>query len=97
MDARFNADRRRFLNSASLSVAGVAVGSLVPVSLLQAAPLCVAPGMTAAAGFADPCGDWQLDDICLAYPPYAFRTGAARPHTRPTAAADHGADWHWIA
>jgi hypothetical protein len=96
MDARFNADRRRFLGGISVSVAGVAVGALVPVSLLEAAPACIVPGAT-AAGYLDPCGDWQLDDVCLAYPPYAFRTGPAQPHSQPPHAADHGADWHWIA
>lgn len=90
--AHFSAERRRFLGGMSLSLAGVAAGGLVPASLLQAAPQCAA----LAAGHADPCGDWQLDDICLAYPPYAFRTGEVPAHTQPAAAAAHGADWHWV-
>ncbi|MEY2853217.1 MAG: hypothetical protein RL030_349 [Pseudomonadota bacterium] len=89
----FNEERRRFLGSMSLSLAGIAAGDLVPVSLLQAAPQRVA----SAAGPADACGDWQLDDICLAYPPYAYRSGALPAHTQPAAVDLHGADWHWIA
>jgi hypothetical protein len=85
----FRADRRAFLGGISLSVGGVVVASLLPLSLLQAAPA----GLTCAAH--DPCGDWQLDDICNSYPPYAFRidTGVPR-HGRVTAhieAADR--DW----
>jgi hypothetical protein len=49
-----------------------------------------------AAGATDPCGDWQLDDMCLAYPPYAFRTGAMPAHTQPAAHDACGADWHWV-
>jgi hypothetical protein len=88
----FSAERRRFLGGMSLSLAGVAAGGLIPASLLQAAPRCAAM----AAGHTDPCGDWQLDDICLAYPPYAFHAGAGTAHTQPAAAAAHGADWHWV-
>jgi hypothetical protein len=89
----FNAARRRFLGGMSLSLAGVAAGGLMPVSLLQAAPQCP----VLAAGIADPCGDWQLDDMCLAYPPYSFRSGPMPAHTQPAAHAVHGADWHWVS
>jgi hypothetical protein len=94
MDAvKFSIERRRFLGGISLSFAGVAAGSMVPVSLLKAAPQCA----VLAIGATDPCGDWQLDDICLAYPPYAFRTGAMPAHTRPAALDACGADWHWVS
>lgn len=93
MDAvKFSIERRRFLGGISLSFAGVAAGGMVPVSLLQAAPQCV----VLATGATDPCGDWQLDDMCLAFPPYAFRTGAIPPHTQPAALDAFGADWHWV-
>lgn len=87
----FSADRRAFLGGVSLSVGGVAIGSLLPVSLLRAAPA----GLSCAAR--DPCGDWQLDDICISYPPYAFRidTGVPR-HERVTAGVDR-ADRHWVS
>ena len=73
-------DRRRFLGQVTLTVGGVAFSG---VSLLEAAP-----------AYADPCGDWTVDDMCGAYPPYAFDTGAARPHTVPAQGA--GADRYWI-
>lgn len=75
----FISDRRQFLGWATLSAGGVAVGTLLPASLLQAAPWCATPSLV----YADACGDWTLDDMCLAYPPYAFRTGAAVAHTLP--------------
>jgi hypothetical protein len=63
-------DRRAFLGRMVVSVGGVAIASALPVSLLEASPACLA---------SDPCGDWQLDDMCGAYPPYAFRRHADHP------------------
>jgi hypothetical protein len=74
----FAPDRRSFLAQAAFCVAGVAGGSVLPASLLQASSACIA---------VDACGDWQLDDICNAYPPYAFRRDAEHPRS---AAAPHG-------
>jgi hypothetical protein len=85
--------RRRFLGQVTLTVGGIAVSGFAQASLLEA---CLAPAVM-ASGYVDPCGDWQLDDIFAAYPPYAFATGAAVPHTRPAAMAHTGADWHWLA
>jgi hypothetical protein len=65
-------DRRQFLGSTVFTLAGVAAGAALPVSLLQASPACLR---------GDPCGDWTLDDICGAYPPYAFRRDADHPRT----------------
>ena len=62
--------RRAFLSQVMLSVGGIAVASALPVSMLQASPVCIAR---------DLCGDWQLDDMCSAYPPYAFRRDAEHP------------------
>jgi hypothetical protein len=70
MEPNFLLDRRAFLNRVALSVGGVAVASALPVSLLQASPACLA---------SDPCGDWTVDDMCTAYPPYAFRRDAEQP------------------
>jgi hypothetical protein len=74
MSARFfdaTLDRRAFLGRFALSVGGVAVSAALPVSLLEASP--------AACMAFDPCGDWTLDDMCGAYPPYAFRRDADHP------------------
>jgi hypothetical protein len=87
-----SSDRRRFLGQVTLSLGGVALGGLVPVSLLEAAP---AACLVDASIYPDPCGDWQLDDMCGAYPPYAFNTGPARAHTLPSD-FEAGADRHWI-
>jgi hypothetical protein len=92
MTERFSSERRRFLGTMSLSVGGIAVASMAPVSLLQAMPQCVVP----AVGQSDLCRDWTLDDMCNAYPPYAFHTGAARPHTLPSRPAMADADRHWV-
>ena len=87
--------RRRFLGQVTLTAGGLAVSGLAPASLLQApAP---AASLACVAGFTDPCGDWVLDDMCNAYPPYAFPVPAAVPHTRPSQLAAMGADWHWAA
>lgn len=76
-------DRRRFLGQVTMSFGGVTLAAIAPLSLLEAAP-----------AYADPCGDWTVDDMCGAYPPYAFDTGASRPHTVPAPGA--GADHYWI-
>jgi hypothetical protein len=83
MEHKFTFDRRSFLNGFALSVGGVAVATALPVSLLQASPACLAH---------DPCGDWTLDDMCAAYPPYAFRRDAELPRTAPTPAHVDGLD-----
>jgi hypothetical protein len=83
MEAGFVADRRRFLGQVALSVGGIAVASALPVSLLQAGPACMAH---------DPCGDWTLDDMCGAYPPYAFRRDAEVPRTAPAPLVLDGLD-----
>jgi hypothetical protein len=90
-DDRLN--RRAFLGGIGLSVGGVAFGAAAWPSLLEAAP---AACWVNAADYPDACRDWQLDDMCAAYPPYAFVTGAVPAHTRPVVAANLGADWHWV-
>ena len=85
-------DRRGFLIRVVMGAGGVVVSGMAPVSLLEAATNCPVSPLAV-----DPCGDWQLDDMCAAYPPYAFRTGAAVPHTSPRQVDAAGADWHWIA
>jgi len=72
MAAEFTLDRRAFLNRIAVSVGGMVVAAAVPVSLLQASPVCSAH---------DPCGDWTIDDMCGAYPPYAFRRDAEQPRS----------------
>ena len=91
-----NPDRRRFLGQLTLTVGGVAMSGvslagIAPASLLEVAP---AACLVDASAHADPCGDWTVDDMCGAYPPYAFDTGASRPHTVPVHGA--GADRYWI-
>lgn len=88
-----NDSRRRFLGQITLTTGGLAVWGLAPASLLEASGV----RLVCTTAFHDPCGDWTLDDMCNAYPPYAFRTPAAVPHTRPAQLAAAGADWHWLA
>ncbi len=77
-------NRRGFLNRVVVTFGGAAVGTALPVSLLQASPACLAH---------DPCGDWTVDDMCLAYPPYAFRRDADQPRTRAMPEVREGLDF----
>jgi hypothetical protein len=84
--------RRFFLGQMTLTVGGTAVAALLPASLLQAAPSCDAGPQVA---YPDPCGDWRLDDMCSAYPPYTFRVHRGYAQHRPIhhLAADIDRDW----
>jgi hypothetical protein len=87
----FSSQRRAFLGGVAFSVGGVAMATLLPCSLLQAAPaglLC---------GAHDPCGDWQLDDICNSYPPYAFRIDTGVPLHVHVATGYDAVDRHWVS
>ena len=84
-------DRRAFLGGVTLTVGGAVVTSLLPVTLLQAAP----KGM--ACGFHDPCGDWTVDDMCGAYPPYAFRIDSGVPHAGRMSARVEAVDLMWVS
>ena len=85
-------DRRRFLGSIVVTTGGAALTALAPVSLLQAGEVCSA---VAATGHVDPCGDWTVDDMCNAYPPYAFDIRrAVAPHVpAPVWMADADRQW----
>jgi len=78
MEICLQAERRAFLGKAVFLLGGTAVASALPTSLLAASPACMAT---------DPCGDWQLDDMCSAYPPYAYRHDAGQPRRRAQAAS----------
>jgi hypothetical protein len=80
-------DRRQFLGRVSLTLGGTALGAWVPASLLEAAP---------ATCYTDACGDWQLDDICIAYPPYSLHMNSPAPPAAARALADP-VDSHWVA
>lgn len=87
-------DRRGFLGGIVVTAGGAVVTALVPASLLQARE---AGAVLAACRFADPCGDWTVDDMCTAYPPYAFDIPrAVAPHV-PDAAPAAEADRQWVA
>jgi hypothetical protein len=84
-------NRRAFLGQMSLSMGGVAVATLAPISLLEAAPMCAV-----SAELADPCGDWTVDDMCMAYPPYAFAVPPAPAHTQPMTTGVSDIDRYWV-
>lgn len=86
--------RRHFLMQSGCLVAGSVVAGAWPVSLLAATP---AACLVDVSLYPDACGDWTVDHVCSHWPPYAFDTGAARPHTLPADAAATGADWHWVS
>jgi hypothetical protein len=85
-------DRRAFLGRFTLTAGGVAASAFLPVSLLEAAGRCDGVRLVAST---DPCGDWCLDDMCGAYPPYAFRldTGVTRHIPLASIAAPVDRDW----
>lgn len=86
--------RRGFLGCITLTAGGVAAASLLPAPLFAAVPRAAGGPLDCAV--ADSWGDWQLDDICCSYPPYAFRIDAGRPqHAVPDRSGT--ADWHWVA
>jgi hypothetical protein len=87
-------DRRRFLGQVTITVGGAALGAVLPVSLLQAAP---AACLVDASMWPDPCGDWQLDDICNAYPPYSLHPAPPVPAVAGMSAVGKPADSHWVA
>jgi len=89
-----SANRRRFLGQVTLSAGGVLLAGLAPVSLLEASP---AACLVHASVYPDACGDWTVDDMCSAYPPYAFDTGPSTPHTVANFDGVAGADRHWVA
>lgn len=84
-------DRRTFLGRVSITVGGVAVAAVLPVSLLQAAPARL------ACAVHDPCGDWTVDDMCAAYPPYSFRIDSGVPRSGRISAQVAAVDQNWVS
>lgn len=91
-------DRRNFMGRIAISAGGGIAASVLPSFLLQAgeASARVATACVATPLYPDGCGDWKLDDICNAYPGYAYdvRRGSAAPAAM-TDAAD--VDRMWVA
>ncbi|HUG73012.1 MAG TPA: hypothetical protein VMK82_06300 [Steroidobacteraceae bacterium] len=87
-------DRRAFMCRVVWTAGSAVTAALLPVSLLEAGEVCAA---VATPQYPDPCGDWTVDDMCSAYPPYAYdiRPGTLRhaPLTAQVAAADQA----WVA
>jgi hypothetical protein len=92
-DAPSSAPRRAFLGKVTVSVGGVTLGGLLPASLLQAAP---AACLVDAARFSDPCGDWQLDDVFTAYPPYSLHPASPVPREARIGAGVDPVDAHLV-
>jgi hypothetical protein len=92
-DAPNNLLRRAFLGKVTVTVGGVTLGGLLPVSLLQAAP---AACLVDASRYADPCGDWQLDDVFTAYPPYSLHPASSLPRAQACGSGADPVDLHWL-
>ena len=91
-DTPYITSRRGFLTQASFCVGGAAFGSALPLSLFAATQgACYVN----AGAYPDACGDWTVDHVFTAWPPYVFHTGPAQPHTMPLQAVVL-ADQHWI-
>jgi hypothetical protein len=87
--------RREFLGQVSMTVGGATLAALLPVSLLEAAT--PAACLVNAAAWPDPCGDWQLDDVFTAYPPYSLHPAAAVPAVHATSGNVADVDRHWVS
>lgn len=92
-------DRRSFMGRIAITAGGGVAASVLPASLLQAGESS-ARVMTAACvatpRHPDSCGDWTLDDMCNAYPGYAYDVSPATP--QPLQAADVAdIDRMWVA
>ena len=88
----FLSDRRLFLTRASWIVGGVAMAGMARVSLLQAAP---AACYVNAGLYPDACGDWTVDHVCAAWPPYTYDIGPSRTPHHPVQSVD--IDRHWVS
>jgi len=86
--------RREFLGRVSITVGGTALAAMLPASLLQAATPTAC--LVNAAAWPDPCGDWQLDDVFMAYPPYSLHPAAAVPASHAMSANVAAIDQHWV-
>lgn len=76
LHASFKLDRRAFLGGVSLAAGGVLVSTLIPVQV-EAATCAASSAVT------DPCGDWTIDDMWGAYPPYSHPIPYGRPQVAP--------------
>ena len=85
--------RRGFLGQITLVAGGSLAAAAWPGSLLTATQAGLA---VRHCGYSDPCGDWTLDDICNAYPPYAFHVAAAVSTNVPLQLQVHPADAAWV-
>ena len=92
-NSRMPTDRRAFLVNIGVTAAGTAVAGLLPVSMLQAGEVC---RVAMPLEYPDPCGDWTLDDICGAYPPYAFDIRRSVTSHAPLTAQVAAADQAWV-
>jgi len=92
-NARFVSTRRGFLGQVTLVAGGTMAAAALPGSLLAATPAGLP---LSSCGYSDPCGDWTVDDMCNAYPPYAFSRAIAVPKNVPLQLAVHPADAAWI-
>lgn len=85
--------RRGFLGQITLVAGGGLAAAALPASLLAATPAGLPLGHCMHS---DPCGDWTLDDICNAYPPYAFHVAAGASTNVPLQLQVHPADAAWV-
>jgi len=86
--------RRAFLGKVTITLGGLTLAGTLPVSLLQAAP---AACLVDASRYADPCGDWQLDDVFTAYPPYSLHPAPAMPAASPVSGRVDAIDRNWVS
>jgi len=92
-NARFVSTRRGFLGQVTLVAGGTMAAAALPGSLLAATPAGLP---LSSCGYSDPCGDWTVDDMCNAYPPYAFYRAAGPANNVPLHVQVHPADAAWV-
>lgn len=92
-------DRRSFMGRIVLSAGGGIAATALPASLLQAGEYMsgVAAACVATPRQPDSCGDWKLDDMCTAYPGYAYDVRRAPGLQDPRLTGVAAIDLLWVA
>lgn len=91
--------RRNFMGRLAAGASGGLAASVLPMSLLQAgeASAHATAACAATPPHADRCGDWKLDDICNAYPGYAYDVTRVSGACSEATAGVADVDRMWVA
>jgi hypothetical protein len=86
-------ERRTFIVQGSWLMGGLTLSGAFAGSLLAGTSGAC---LVNAKHYPDACGDWTVDHVCAAWPPYSFHTGPAQPHNAPLSVAVADVDRYWL-